>query len=62
MDAKQRHTLQVIAQILDLRIRGLNDEEIDACNWCDWAAARNASLVRARLKEIRQRICVPKRS
>jgi hypothetical protein len=61
MDAKQSHTPRVIAQILDLRIKGLDHEELAARDRCDWAAARNASLTRAPLKETRQRISVPKR-
>jgi hypothetical protein len=61
MDARQRRALQTVAQILDLRIKGLNHEERDARNRCDWVAARNVSLTRARLKETRQRIGVPKR-
>lgn len=62
MDAEQSHALRVIAQILDLRIKGLDHEEHVAKARCDWSAARNVSLRRAPLRETRQRIGVPKRS
>ena len=60
MHAKQRHTPQALSQILDLRIKGLDHEERDANRRRDWSAARNVSLMRAQLKEIRQRTGAPK--
>ncbi len=62
MDARQHKTPETIAQILELRIKGLDDEELDAKDRCDWAAARNVSLTRAILKETHQRISAPNRS
>ncbi len=51
---------QVDIHILDSRIKGLNLEEEGAIHRCDWSAARNISLERAPLKEIRQWSAAPR--
>jgi len=61
MDARQHQTPEAIAQILELRIKLLDHEELDARNRCDWSAARNIVLKRAPLKETRQRTASPGR-
>ena len=62
MDARQRQTPEAIAQILELRIKGLDREELDARNRSDWSAASNIVLKRAPLKETSQRTAVPGRN
>ena len=51
---------QVETHILDSRIWRLNLEEQIALHRCDWSAARNISLERALLKEIRQWTAAPR--
>ena len=60
MDGKY-YALQVETHILDSRIWRLDLEEEIALHWCDWSAARNISLKRAPLKEIRQWSAAPGR-
>jgi hypothetical protein len=56
-----RHSrLRAETRILDSRIEGLDLDERDAVRRCDWSAARNVVLVRAPLKEVRQRTGAPK--
>lgn len=52
---------QMATHILDSRIRRLNLEEDIAIHRCDWSAARNISLKRAPLKELRQWSAAPGR-
>jgi hypothetical protein len=59
MYAKQSK-LQSETRILDSRIEGLDLDERAAVRRCDWSAARNVVLVRAPLKEARQRTGAPK--
>jgi hypothetical protein len=59
MDTKQSEP-QLVTHILDLRIGRLDLEEWDAIHRCDWSAARNISLKRAPLKEIRQWSAAPR--
>ena len=59
MNTKQSKP-QVATYILDSRIWCLNLEEQIAIHRCDWTAARNISLERAPLKEIRQWAAAPR--
>jgi hypothetical protein len=59
MNTKQSEP-QVATHILDSRIWGLDLEEQIALHRCDWSAARNISLDRAPLKEIRQWTAAPR--
>ena len=59
MDTKQSR-LHAETRILDSRIEVLDRNERDAVSRCDWSAARNVVLVRAPLKEARQRTGTPK--
>jgi len=56
----RQSTPQAETHILDSRIEGLDLDERDAIRRCDWSAARNIVLVRAPLKEVRQRTGAPK--
>jgi hypothetical protein len=60
MNTKQSEP-QVATHILDARIWRLDLEEEVAIHRCDWSAARNISLQRAPLKEIRQWAAAPRR-
>jgi hypothetical protein len=55
----KKYALQAETHILDSRIEGLDLDERDAIRRRDWPAARNIVLVRAPLKETRQRTAVP---
>jgi hypothetical protein len=59
MNSKQ-YVLQAKTHILDSRIWRLDLEEQIALHRCDWSAARNVSLERAPLKEIRQWTAAPR--
>jgi hypothetical protein len=56
----RQSTPRAQTRILDSRIDRLDLEERDAVRRCDWSAARNIVLVRAPLKEARQRTGAPK--
>jgi hypothetical protein len=59
MDTRQAR-LQAETRILDSRIDGLDLDERDAVRRRDWSAARNVVLVKAPLKEVRQRTGAPR--
>ena len=56
----RQSTPQAETHILASRIGRLDLDERDAIRRCDWSAARNIVLVRAPLKETRQRTGAPK--
>ena len=59
MNTKQ-YALQAETHILDSRIWRLDLEEEGAIHRCDWSSARNISLERAPLKEIRHWSAAPR--
>jgi hypothetical protein len=56
----KHYALRVRTHILDSRIWRLDLEEQIAIHRCDWSAARNISLERAPLKEVRQWTAAPR--